>query len=135
MDIIAITIVKNLLEFEYSNIKKIKVGEIPTEIRVYPWDCALGGRLDSLELRKWSAERGWEYLALPCETKQVNAWGRNGEELGDCEFFTRQWFNDEFHMDEGVYALIHMTRLGDWEVPDDPDYKWVKKYEAWVWEV
>lgn len=68
------TIVSNLLEFEYSNIKT-KAGEIPAEIRVYPWDCSLGDRLDSLELRKWSAERGWEYLALPCETKQVNAWG------------------------------------------------------------
>ena len=124
-------IAKNLLEFEYSNIK-IKVGEIPTEIRVYPWDCALGYRLDSLELRKWSAERGWEYLALPCETKQVNAWGRNGDELGDVEYFTRQWFG--MYDEGGVYALIHTYQTGDWEVPDDPNYRG-KKFEAWVWEV
>ena len=128
----ATKIVSNLLEFEYSNIK-IKLGEMPSEVRVSPWDCSLGDRLDSLELRKWSAERGWEYLALPCETKQVNAWGRNGDELGDVEYFTRQWF-DAFD-EEGVYALIHMHRDGDWEVPDDPNYEWVKKYEAWVWEV
>lgn len=121
-------IVKNLLEFEYSNIKT-SVGEIPTEVRVYPWDCSLGNRLDSLELRKWSAEKGWEYLALPCETKQVNAW----DELGNVEYFTRHWF--ESFEEEGVYALIHMHRDGDWEVPDDPDYEWGKKYEAWVWEV
>lgn len=127
-----LSIAKNMLEFEYSNIKT-KVGEIPTEIRVSPWDCSLGDRLDSLELRKWNAERGWEYLALPCETKQVNAWGRNGDELGDVEYFTRQWF-DAFD-EEGVYALIHTHRDGDWEVPDDPNYEWVKKYEAWVWEV
>lgn len=119
----------NLLEFEYSNIK-IKL-EMPSEIKVSPWDCSLGERLDSLELRKWSAEKGWEYLALPCETKQVNACGRNGDEYGDVEYFTRQWF--ESFDEDGIYALIHMHRDGAWEVPD-PDYDCVKQYEAWVWE-